>query len=108
MNQTYIVSVYSNMEMVMPEQYELIRILTDIKDPEVMEKFLDELLTESERHDLILRWKLMKMLEKGMTQRKIASELKVSLCKITRGAKIIKDKNSATRQLMNRKQKSTF
>lgn len=86
----------------MPEKSELIHILAEIEDPEMMEKFLDEILTESERHDVMLRWKLMKMLEDGITQRKIASELKISLCKITRGAKILKDKNSATYRLMKK------
>lgn len=90
----------------MPERSELIRVLTEIEDPALMEKFLDELLTDSERHDVFLRWKLMKMLDRGLTQRKIASELRISLCKITRGAKIIKDKDSATYQLMKRIQNS--
>jgi len=34
------------------------------------------------------------MLKEGRTQRAIAHELKVSLCKVTRGSKILKDKNS--------------
>jgi len=34
------------------------------------------------------------MLNDGYTQRDIAKELQVSLCKVTRGAKIIKNKNS--------------
>ena len=34
------------------------------------------------------------MLKEGKTQREIAKELKVSLCKVTRGSKILKQTNS--------------
>jgi TrpR family trp operon transcriptional repressor len=54
-------------------------------------QILGEILTRSEITDLTLRWKLMKMLKSGVPQRKIASELGISLCKITRGARVLKD-----------------
>ena len=56
--------------------------------------FLKELLTESELETLSKRWRIMRMLADGSTQREIANELGVSLCKVTRGSKILKDKNS--------------
>lgn len=34
------------------------------------------------------------MLSEGKTQREIAQDLKVSLCKVTRGAKILKNNKS--------------
>jgi len=70
---------------------ELIRTFVRIADEKTMRKFLREILTRSEITDLTLRWKLMKMLKAGVPQRKIASELGISLCKITRGAKVLKD-----------------
>lgn len=48
------------------------------------------LLTPREREKIALRWKLVCMLEQGVTQRAIASELGVSLCKITRGSHELK------------------
>ena len=36
----------------------------------------------------------MRMLVEGSTQREIANELGVSLCKVTRGSKILKNKES--------------
>lgn len=57
--------------------------------------FLRELLTESELDTLSKRWRILKMLANGSTQREIAKDLQVSLCKVTRGAKILKNKNSA-------------
>lgn len=65
-----------------------------------MEKLMGELFTENELSALILRWELMKMLKAGKTQRAIASDLHVSLCKVTRGNKILKDKNSMSGKLL--------
>ena len=56
--------------------------------------FLKELLTESEIETLSKRWRILEMLKQGYTQREIAKELQVSLCKVTRGAKIMKNKKS--------------
>lgn len=59
-----------------------------------IENFFKELLTESEIETLSKRWRILEMLHAGETQRNIAKELQVSLCKVTRGAKIFKDKDS--------------
>ena len=50
--------------------------------------FLLELLTASEVETLSKRWRILNMLVDGKTQREIAQDLKVSLCKVTRGARI--------------------
>lgn len=57
-------------------------------------KFLSELLTESELSVLSKRWRILNMLSQGVTQREIAKELNVSLCKVTRGARILKEKDA--------------
>lgn len=71
-----------------------------LKNNEEIEKFFTEILTENEIKDLKLRWELMKMLKKGYSQRKIAKELKISLCKITRGAKIVKNPDSVINRIL--------
>ncbi|WP_081941864.1 Trp family transcriptional regulator [Spirochaeta lutea] len=63
---------------------------------------LQELHTESELHNLSLRWRLMKMLDQGVSQRNIAESLGISLCKITRGSKILKDKTSICSSIVPR------
>ena len=68
-----------------------------------MERFLGEILTPAERHDLTLRWELMRRLNLGTSQRQIASDLKISLCKITRGAKVLKNSESISRKLLAEK-----
>lgn len=81
---------------------ELIKVFCQIDDPEVMKKFFEEIFTSSERRDIPLRWKLMKMIHDKVPQRQIASELGISLCKITRGAKILKDPESVTSRILNK------
>jgi TrpR family trp operon transcriptional repressor len=76
---------------------EVCSVLCKIDDPEQMRAFLKEILTPAECRDLSLRWELMKMLEAGVPQRQIAHELGVSLCKITRGAKILKQDHSISK-----------
>ena len=73
---------------------ELSQIISKLKNDKEIYRILNELLTESELNVLSKRWCIVKMLKAGCTQREIAKELNVSLCKVTRGAKIIKDKNA--------------
>lgn len=72
---------------------EISNILSGLSADEV-NKFLSEILTPSEMNTLTKRWRILKMLNEGTSQREIAKELSVSLCKVTRGAKILKDTNS--------------
>ena len=73
-------------------------------DSEVeMELFFKELLTESEIETLSKRWRILRMLNEGATQREIAKELQVSLCKVTRGAKILKDEKSVLAKMIKEK-----
>jgi TrpR family transcriptional regulator, trp operon repressor len=79
---------------------EIIEVFTKINDASEMKKLVKEILTPKEIKDLSLRWELMKMLTKKISQRKIAKTLRISLCKITRGAKILKDRNSVAKRLL--------
>jgi TrpR family trp operon transcriptional repressor len=84
----------------MDEVSELAGVLCSIDSPAVMRRFLSELHTPAELEDLVLRWRLMRMLRMGRTQREISHELGISLCKITRGSRILKDRHSVTNKVM--------
>ena len=73
---------------------EIAKILSVANNAEDIQNFIIEILTESELETLSKRWQIIKMLSEGRTQRDIAKELKVSLCKVTRGSHILKKKNS--------------
>ena len=71
-----------------------------VTDRAEMETFLAELLTPNELHDLVLRWELLELLEEGVSQRQVAAALGISLCKITRGAKILKRAGSVSARVL--------
>ena len=84
---------------------EVCGILCRIRQSGQMKCFLEEILTPAERKDLALRWQLMQMLQEGIPQRQIAAELGISLCKITRGAKILKNTQSVSKRYLESRRK---
>ncbi|MHC4881173.1 MAG: Trp family transcriptional regulator [Planctomycetota bacterium] len=80
---------------------EICEVLCKIDGSEQMQDFLSEILTPAERRDLSLRWELMRRLKQGIPQRQIAKELHISLCKITRGARILKQNHSVSKYYLN-------
>ncbi len=85
----------------MKSGYELEKIFADIHDHKEMIAFFEEIFTPKEIEDIKLRWELLKDLHAGHTQRSIAAKYKISLCKITRGSKILKKRNSRTKHLLD-------
>jgi len=63
--------------------------------------FLREILTPAELRDIALRWRLLQRLHAGVAQRVIARELGISLCKITRGSRELRNPNSVIRRLLD-------
>ena len=80
---------------------ELIEIFARTKDSKEMEVLFREIFTPSEIETLTLRWQLLKDLYAGKTQRKIAAAHKISLCKITRGSKLLKTKGSYLKRVLD-------
>lgn len=79
---------------------EIIRIFAKENDFESMKKLFEELFTPKELISISKRWNLMKEIYRGNTQRQIAKDMEISLCKITRGSKILKDPDSIFKKLL--------
>ncbi len=79
----------------------LLDLLCSITDTSEMEALLDDLLTDKEHIDIIQRYLLMDDLYKGISQRDIASRRKMSLCKITRGSRMLKKKEGYMKKLLS-------
>ena len=79
----------------------VVGVFASITSQDCMRQFLNELLTAGEMRDITLRWMLLERLVAGVTQRKIAQDLKISLCKITRGSKILKQQGAVTTRLLD-------
>ena len=71
-------------------------------DANLIENFLYSLFTPSEADEMAKRWALVKRLAEGKPQRKVAEELGLSLCKITRGSRELKKEEAAFRILLDR------
>lgn len=86
----------------MNELKELITVFSEITDPKEMKKLFDELFTEAEREDFASRWGLMKDIKSGISQRNIAKARSISLCKITRGSKLLKNSSSISSKMIDK------
>lgn len=69
-------------------------ILSKENDINSITSFFYEILTAAEIETLSKRWQILEMLKQGKTQREISKDLKVSLCKVTRGSQILKNNKS--------------
>ncbi|NOX89596.1 MAG: transcriptional regulator [Calditrichaeota bacterium] len=81
---------------------EICQFLAENDDQKTIYKFLESILTPTEMKTLSSRWQIVKMLDRGVPQRKIAKELHLSLCKITRGSKELKKRNSILKKAVKR------
>lgn len=80
---------------------EIIEIFTRETDKNAMAALFDDFFTAHEMEEFAKRWRLMKELYAGTSQRKIASDLHLSLCKITRGSKMLKKPGGQVKKLLD-------
>ena len=82
--------------------HEFATLLIELKTSDEAICLLQEIMTEAELDTLSKRWRILRMLKNGKTQREISNTLNVSLCKITRGSKILKNKESIIQKYLRR------
>jgi len=87
-------------EEILEASYDELTKVLAAADPALVKSFLTSLLTPSERLDIAARWELVNRIHLGETQRRVAQELGVSLCKITRGSKELKRPDSAFKAML--------
>ena len=80
---------------------ELSKVLAQSDDHRLIREFLFCILTPTELDNISTRWELVKLIDSGMSQRKIAETLGLSLCKITRGSKELKKQDSAFAKMIH-------
>jgi TrpR family trp operon transcriptional repressor len=80
---------------------EWIDIFATTQNRRDMETLFKEIFTPGEIDTLTLRWQLLKDLYQGKTQRRIAAEHKISLCKITRGARLLKAEGGYLKKVLD-------
>lgn len=80
---------------------DILSVISSIDGKERLRSLFDDLFTEAEISDFVLRWLLMDDLKRGKSQRDIAKNRNISLCKITRGSKMLKKKDGFMRALLS-------
>ena len=80
---------------------EIIDIFSATTDRREMRSLFEDMFTEAERTDIAKRWYIFKELYKGTPQRRIAKDMEVSLCKITRGSKTLKKDDSVIKRVLS-------
>jgi len=81
---------------------EIVSVMLSGKDNASAEILMHCLLTPKEIADISSRWEIFKMLSEGVSQRKIAGHLGVSLCKVTRGSREMKKHGKMISEMMER------
>ena len=81
---------------------EISQILSQLDDTSFIEDFLLSLLTDNEAKNISSRWEIIKRIDDGVSQRKISSDLHLSLCKITRGSRVLKKSNSVLKKILTK------
>ena len=81
---------------------EISRILSRLDNTRIIEEFLISILTDNEAKNISSRWEIIKRIEQGISQRKIASDLHLSLCKITRGSRELKKSKSVLKKILTK------
>lgn len=82
---------------------ELIKLLTQLRTSKDAAAFLADFLTPCEISDLIRRWQIVKLLNKGVPHRNISQQLKVSIAKVTRGSHALKESKGAFKKFLKKK-----
>ena len=80
---------------------EIIDIFSRTTDKREMRSLFEDVFTDADRTDIAKRWYIFKELYKGTPQRKIAKDMEVSLCKITRGSKTLKNDQSVIKRVLS-------
>jgi TrpR family trp operon transcriptional repressor len=74
--------------------------LSRADDGAFIRSFFECILTGAERRRISQRWLLVREIQRGATQRATAKKLGLSLCKITRGARLLKNPESPFRKML--------
>ncbi|HEY5587830.1 MAG TPA: Trp family transcriptional regulator [Candidatus Paceibacterota bacterium] len=83
-------------------KYNLIEIIIKIgEDKALLDAFLIDLLTPAEYAEINKRWKIIKMLDTGINQHKIATNLHVGIATVTRGSRALQDSKGGFKKVID-------
>ncbi len=71
------------------------------KNKKLLKEFLFDLLSPAEYKDLAVRWQIVKLLDKNVSHRDIATKLKVSVATVTRGSRELTNKKGGFKKALS-------
>lgn len=96
---TNVVSMKANKEY----EWELAGLLQDVaKDRKLTYLFLQDLLSPFELTDVATRWQIVKQLDKKISHHKIARNLHIGVATVTRGSRMLENKQGGFNQVLNK------
>jgi len=72
-------------------------------DKVLLDSFLTDLLTPAEYTEVKKRWEIVKMLDGGINQHKIAKDLHVGIATVTRGSRALQDSKGGFKKVLDKK-----
>lgn len=79
---------------------ELVEVIISLRKKDITLAFLKNILTPAELNEIATRLQIVKLLKKGISQRKVAEKLKVSIGTVSRGARELKYGESGFKQVL--------
>ncbi|MBI4250113.1 transcriptional regulator [Candidatus Uhrbacteria bacterium] len=70
------------------------------QNAKLLDNFLCDLLTDDEYSELVTRWRIVRELQHGKAQRRIAAGLGVGIATVTRGSKMLKNKKGGFQKIL--------
>ena len=82
---------------------ELLEVFLKIgSSKEFVALFLKDMFTPNEIENLALRWQIVKKLNKGETHREVAGDLGLGISTVTRGSRMLRNKNGGFHQMLKK------
>ena len=79
---------------------ELAQVIISLENKEVAKAFLKNILTPGELEEISKRLQIVKLLKNGVSQRKVAQKLNVSIGTVSRGSRELKYGASGFNQIL--------
>ena len=83
----------------------LLSFLREIDNKDQLLGAIDYLLSPKEMDELAKRLEIVRMLNEGVPQREIAKEVGVGIATVTRGSRVLKEKKSPLKKLLDQEKK---
>lgn len=84
---------------------EILRLFLTLETEKEVQRLLEDILTPQELRSIVERWRIVKSLSDGKSQREVQKELGCGIMTVTRGAQVLKNGSGGFRLALERVKK---